>query len=228
MNEIGSTEIFIWDVSTGSCLKELDGGMTRIFSVAFCQGGSYVAGAGSSHDIQIFASNDGTYVGSLRGHRGGLNAVVSIDDTTLASCSEDGTIKLWDLTGWECSATFVVGRRVWCGAGCGQGRWFLSGSEDGMLRRWAVGSGLVEVATRAHQGAVRSVAVNAAEDTVATTGDDGAIRLWRLPELTPCASPYTLRPARPYEGMNLSGATGLTSAQREALTAMGAFTIPSV
>ena len=220
--------VFIWDVATGSRIAAIDGEMTRIFSVAFCRGGDYLAVAGSSHEIHIYAPNDRAYIGDLHGHLGGLNVVVPLDNNTLASCSEDGTIKLWDLAKWECSATFVIGCRVWCGAVWGQGRWFLSGSEDGMLRRWDVGSGLCEAAIRAHQGSVRSLAVNAAEDIVATTGDDGAIRLWRLPDLSPCTSPNTLRPARPYEGMNISSATGLTSAQREALMALGAITIPSV
>jgi hypothetical protein len=31
-----------------------------------------------------------------------------------------------------------------------------------------------------------------------------------------------LRPSRPYEGMNITGATGLTDAQRETLRALGA------
>ena len=68
----------------------------------------------------------------------GLNAIVSLDADTLASCSDDGTARIWDLAKEECIATLVVGCRVWSGAGLVQGKWFLSGSEDGLLRRWVI------------------------------------------------------------------------------------------
>jgi WD40 repeat protein len=116
---------------------------------------------------------------------------------------------------------------MWCGAVLDQGRSLLSGWEDGMLRRWVLKTGTCDAEVRAHQGLVRSLAVNVAEEAVATTGDDGAIRLWQLPGLTPCVSPNTFRPVRPYEGMNITGVSGLTSPQRDALTALGAIAIPS-
>ncbi len=218
--------VLVLDVTTGVSLAAFDGGMTRLFSVAFCEAENCLAVGGTAHEIHLFSPHDGTRVGALAGHQGWLTAVIP-RGATLASCSEDGTIRLWDLARRECTATLSAGCKVWCGAFCEQGKYFLSGSEDGVLRRWDLGSGRCEAEVRAHQGSVWSLAVNSTEDVVATTGDDGTIRLWQLPELAPCASPNVLRPARPYEGMNISGATGLTSAQREALTVLGAIAMPS-
>jgi WD40 repeat protein len=48
---------------------------------------------------------------------------------------------------------------------------------------------------------------------------DGTIKLWDI-HTGECLR--TLRPPRPYEGMNITGATGLTDAQRETLKALGA------
>ena len=220
-------KIFIWDVATGNRLTTIEGALPRVFSIAFCKGGSWLVAGGTTHGIHLFSTLDGTHIGELLGHHAWLSAVVSLNDT-LASCSEDGTVKLWDLTQRECTATFVIGCKVLCGDFCDRGESFLSGSEDGTLRRWAVRSGLCVAEVKAHQSSLWSLAVNATEDMVATTGDDGAIRLWNLPDLSPCVSPNTLRPARPYEGMNISGTTGLTSAQREALIALGAIAIPSI
>lgn len=221
-------KVAIWNVSSGSQLAMIESEMTRIFSLAFCRAQTCVALAGSSHDVHLLRVEDGQRVAHLHGHRSGLNAIVSFDDDRLASCSDDGMIKIWNIKKEECITTLTVGCRVWSGAWLFGGSSFLSGSEDGILRRWVIETGICEAAVRVHQGSVRSLAVNASGDTVATTGDDGAIRLWSLPALVPCASPNTLRAARPYEGMNISGATGLTTAQREAMMALGAFTIPSM
>ena len=220
-------KICVWDVATGKCLTTITGALPRVFSVVFCKGGNWLAAGGTTHGVHLFSARDGTHIGELHGHRALVCAVVSLNDT-LASCSEDGTVKLWDLTRGECAATFAIGYKVWCGAFFDRGESFLSGSEDGVLRRWSARNELCEAEVKAHQSSLWSLTVNSTEDTVGTTGDDGAIRLWHLPDLSPCVSPNMLRPVRPYEGMNISGATGLTSAQREALIALGAIAMPSI
>lgn len=218
-------KVVIWDVVSGKRVTTIDSEMNRIFSITFCRAQNCIAVAGSSHNVHVVPI-EGDRIVHLRAHRSGLNALVSLGDDRLASCSDDGTVRIWDIESEECVATLVVGCRVWSGAGIG--KWFLSGSEDGLLRRWAIETETCDAAVRVNQGSVRSLVLNRGCDTVATTGDDGAIRLWSFPDLLPCVSPNVLRPARPYEAMNISGATGLTAAQREAMIALGAFTMPSI
>jgi WD40 repeat protein len=55
--------------------------------------------------------------------------------------------------------------------------------------------------------------------TLATGSTDETIKLWNV-ETGTCLK--TLRTERPYEGMNITGATGLTEAQKAALKALGA------
>jgi WD40 repeat protein len=219
-------KILIWDVATGSRLAAIESEMSRIFSIAFCMDGTSLAAGGNGHGAWLLSISDKQNRRELGGHQGGLNAVVTLNGT-LATCSEDGTVIIWDLDQGRRTATFAVGSKVLCGAFCDQGASFLCGSEDGILRRWAVGGGLCEAQVKASQGALWSLAVDIKGETVATTGDDGAIRLWRLPDLLAVISPNTLRPPRPYEGMNISGVTGLTFARTEALMALGAFALPS-
>lgn len=54
---------------------------------------------------------------------------------------------------------------------------------------------------------------------LASGGQSEVIKLWNI-ETSECL--HTLRPPRPYEGMNITGATGLTDAQRETLKQLGA------
>ena len=220
-------KIIVWDVHTGGSRTVIEGHMPRVFSIAFCGNENYLAAGGADHEIHLFSPNDGASIGKFRGHEGWLSAVVPFNSSTLASCSEDGTVRIWDLARKACSHKFVVGHKVWCGAFCGQGESFLSGSEDGTLRRWAIKSGVCEAEVRAHKGSLWSLAVNASQNLTATAGDDGVIRVWQLPGLTAPASPNALRSPRPYEAMNITGATGLTLEQRNALRALGAIEIPS-
>jgi WD40 repeat protein len=55
--------------------------------------------------------------------------------------------------------------------------------------------------------------------TLASGSEDETIKLWDV-NTGECFK--TLRPARLYEGMNITGATGLTQAQKATLFALGA------
>jgi WD40 repeat protein len=219
-------KINIWELDSGSCRVSIEGGMVRIFSMAFCKQTSWLVAAGADKRVRVFSSIDGRFVGDLRGHHGPINAVFCCGGSRIASCSEDGTIKLWDLDHLECVATLDVGHKVWAGAPCCGGQSLVSGSDDGVLRLWNLSTGICEAEVKAHQGSIWTLAVSADDKSLASAGDDGAIRLWRLPDMEHSPTPITLRPPRPYEGMNITGASGLTTAQREALVALGAIDMP--
>jgi WD40 repeat protein len=74
------------------------------------------------------------------------------------------------------------------------------------------------VTVEAHTGTVTAVAVSADGKLVASGSFDGTVRLW---ESRSGASLRTLRPERRYERMDITGLTGTTNAQRQALVALG-------
>jgi WD40 repeat protein len=220
-------KIMLWDIVNVGPPRMIQSSMPRVFAVEFCGSEGLLAAGGTDGEVHLFSPETGAHITSLKGHTGWMTDLIAFEQSLLASCSEDGTIRLWDLNRSECVAEFVVGHKVWCGAFYNAGKAFLSGSDDGTVRRWIADTGACDADVRTHQGAVWSLAVNSAEELVATAGDDGVIRLWQLPDLTQPEFPHAFRSPRPYEGMNITGATGLTREQKNALVALGAIEIPS-
>ncbi len=124
----------------------------------------------------------------LSGHTGGVESVAfSRDGKTLASGSDDGTVRLWDvathqqigrpLTGHTGGVTSVAFSR--------DGKTLASGSDDGTVRLWDVathrqiGGPLTAPTTRAFVfRAVMSVAFSPDGKTLASSRLDGTVRLW--------------------------------------------------
>jgi WD40 repeat protein len=101
----------------------------------------------------------------------------------------------------------------------------VSGGSDGMLRWWDSQSGECVRVCWAHRGTVQRLQVSPNGNWLASCGDDGATHIWDLEggDLL-----RTLRRDRPYERLDISGAKGLTQAQRASLYALGAIEHPPV
>jgi WD40 repeat protein len=70
-----------------------------------------------------------------------------------------------------------------------------------------------------HTSQLHSVAFDPEGQRLVSAGDDETMKIWDI-ETAKCLQ--TLRVDRPYEGMNIAGATGLTQAQKQILCELGA------
>jgi WD40 repeat protein len=149
----------------------------------------------------------------------------------LASGSGDHTIKLWNIQTGECCQTLVGHTsRIWSVAFSPDGQLLASGSSDNTVRVWEVNTGHCCQILTGHLALVWSVAFSPADrfaaglpsdmrPILASGSQDETIKFWDV-QTGECLQ--TLKAERPYEGMDISGVSGLTEAQKATLRSLGA------
>jgi WD40 repeat protein len=222
-----------WNIHTGKCRTTLPLN-SRAWTLAFSSDGQTLASGCENRLIQLWDIETGDCLKTLEGHEGMVFSVAyAPDDRTrskadpyrIASSSDDKTVRLWDVQTGECQSVLQGHTApVWTvqfglAAVDGQNvrQFVASSSLDKTIRLWDVESGECLRVLTDHQAEVWSIAI--ANGVLASGDSDGTIKLWQV-ESGECL--HTLRSPRLYEGMNISGTTGLTEAQKATLKALGA------
>jgi len=223
-------EVQVWEVSTGTrqwIAREQPASARR---VAWSPDGALLASAGNDGIVSVWNASDGMLLKQLRGHQSKVNDVAwSRDGKWLASgggSRDNEELFVWDMRSLE-RVRVLSGHPgiVYTVAWGPTGAVLVSGGSDGMLRWWDRHSGECVQTRQAHQGTVQSLKVGPDGRSLASCGDDGAISIW---ELESGGHLRTLRRDRPYERLDISGAKGLTQAQKTSLRALGAIEHPPV
>lgn len=149
-----------------------------------------------------------------------LLALKNLADAYLASASWDNTVRLWDVASGQVRHLLEGHTGIAQGVSFSpDGRTLASSSYDGTVRLWDVASGQAGRVLKGHANWVHFVTFSPDGSLLASCGGDETIRLWD-PDTGACLQ--TWRIPGPYEGMRISGVTGVTEAQKAALKALGA------
>ena len=119
---------------------------------------------------------------TLIAHSGYLYSVaISPDGQTLASGSDDHTIKLWNLSNGELLRTLTGhSGSVLSVAISPDGQTLASGSKDEKIKLWNLSNGELLRTLTDHSYYVRSVAISPDGQTLASGSGDQTIKLWNL------------------------------------------------
>ena len=127
----------LWDVDTGVQLRSVS---DDVSVVAFCLDGTMILLGGNSGSVGVWDAGSAGQPRGLGGHGDLVQGfAVSRGRTSAASCSRDGTLKLWDLQLGRELQTFSwddIGRMDHVALGA-DGRMVLGGGNDvGVIRTW--------------------------------------------------------------------------------------------
>ncbi|MFB2921116.1 NB-ARC domain-containing protein [Aerosakkonema funiforme] len=225
--------IRIWHINSGQCVQILQEHPSLIYAIAFSPTsprgggteGGLLASASFDRTIRLWDITTGECLQILEGHFSWVQSVAFSPIShkgrdILASGSFDRTIRLWDINTGECLQIFQGHTAtINCLDFSRNGKLLASGSTDGTVCLWDITSGERRHTLQANSGYIWSVAFSPDGKMLASGSDSETIKLWDV-DTGECLK--TLKTDRPYEGINITGVSGLTETAIATLKALGA------
>ncbi|ODH02904.1 hypothetical protein A4S05_21835 [Nostoc sp. KVJ20] len=210
----------IWNPVTGECLHILAGHESWIWWVAWSPDGRMLATAGDDQRINLWDVETGECLKTLHDQwLLGVAIAWSPDSQWLATSSKENTVRLWNLQTGICERELSGHQAiVWAISWSPDGNYLASGSDDCTIKIWNLQTDECSHTLIGHQSRIWGVSWSPKGDFLASSSTDETIRVWDIARN--CWQ--ILRSDRPYEGMNITGITGITEAQKATLTALGA------
>jgi WD40 repeat protein len=123
--------------------------------------------------------------GELHGHKGRVRGIVfTPDGRILASASNDGTLKLWDVAKAQEVRTLTGHTNAVLSVACSHdGRFLASASQDQTVKVWDLASGRALLTLRGHLGHVHGAVFRPDGKQLAVSSGDigkGEVKLWDL------------------------------------------------
>ncbi len=210
----------IWNVDTQKCLQILQGSLSLINCLVWSPDGRFLATGGFDNTVRVWDVQTGRCLHTLQDHFNTIPWITwSPDGQQLASASRDQTMRVWDATTGQCLRVVQGQTCFWTVEWSTDGKRLVSASQDGKIQIWDVSTGECLKVLQGHTAGIRRVLWAEQDSVLISGGADGLIELWDA-KTGQCLQ--TLQADRPYEGMNISGVTGITEAQKNSLIALGA------
>uniref|UniRef100_B8HM86 WD-40 repeat protein n=1 Tax=Cyanothece sp. (strain PCC 7425 / ATCC 29141) TaxID=395961 RepID=B8HM86_CYAP4 len=211
----------LWDLNLNECCQTLEGHRDRVAAVAFSPEGKILASGSDDCTIRLWDLQAYRCINVLEGHTARIGPIAfSPEGNLLVSPSLDQTLKVWDMRTGECLRT-LQGHSSWVMAASfsPDGQTLASASCDQTVKIWDVSTGQCLTTLSGHSNWIWSVAFSQDGLLLASASEDETIRLW---DLGSGRCLRILKAKRPYEGMKITGATGLSLAQTAMLRELGA------
>lgn len=194
--------IKLWNLESGRCLKTLkghqDGG---VWAIDFDQSGNILISGGQDGTVRFWSLNhyslrgdnpqshslqgssvDTINIQAVKAHENWIWSVdFNHDSSCFASCSDDGTIKLWDTKTANLLRTFAVGgRKILSLQWINTQNVLAIGHDDGSITLWQVSNGRQVKVLYGHQYWVLTLAFDVTSSILVSGAQDSTARIWDI------------------------------------------------
>ncbi|MEM7801852.1 MAG: WD40 repeat domain-containing protein, partial [Chloroflexota bacterium] len=230
--------IVLWDVGRGRLLHRLTDHLGWVYEVEFDQSGETLLSVSTDRRVLFWDVSSGQPYYSLRLPTMGNSLNLSPDNKRLAVGLFDGSVHIWDveeiLAGrqtlidqkemlhGEQPAEQVIGGEmgwVWAVRFSPDGKYLATGSEDKQVRLWELKTERVSCLLSGHSRGVYRIAFSQDSRLLASSSSDEKICLWEV--ATGRLLGHFAVPGL-YEGLNVTGVSGLSDSELDALLKHGA------
>jgi WD40 repeat protein len=146
----------------------------------------------ADHSISVWDLESGECIGVMKGHGERIRSLaVTPDGRTAASASDDGSVRVWDVTSHTTTAVLRHSAGVWAAWGTAErrsgvkfvamsadGRTILSLADD--LRVWALPETRQVRVLKGHDGQVKELDISPDGSKAVTAASDSSVRVWDL------------------------------------------------
>ena len=212
--------IKLYNLLSGKCNQIFQGHKAEIISICFSPNNQILASGSADRTIKIWDVTTGQCLSSIRERDYSVSLAFGPNGQILASGNYEKTLKLWDVNTGRC-LNVLQGHTspIRTTAFSPNGELLASAGHDQTVKLWYASTGELHRTLSGHSNAIYSIAFSPSGDMLASGSHDETIKLWDI-QTGRCIK--SMRSPRPYEGMNITGVTGLTKAQKATLKALGA------
>ncbi|MBE9066057.1 AAA family ATPase [Leptolyngbya cf. ectocarpi LEGE 11479] len=214
----------VWDWRTGHCLLTLQGHSSWVFGADFSPDGQWLATSSIDKTIRVWDISTGECLRTIAIAQDYMpDLAFSPDGNYLVGGGSQGLIMMWTMDA-NTPPRVIQGHGGFIGAVrfSPDGKTLVSSSHDQTIKLWDAATFDCLKTLVGHENMVSAVAFSTDGTMVASASHDETVRMWDV-ATGKCLK--VLRAPRPYEGMNIEGATGLADSQKKTLQILGAVKI---